>query len=100
MSPRVRAAAAQEDPASSVPTLRDPRYSQSLERGLAILRLFTPARPVLGIAEIAGELGITRSTTHRYVVTLVELGYLLAAEKVAPKGAGFLSVLTARISCK
>jgi IclR family transcriptional regulator, pca regulon regulatory protein len=59
-----------------VPTLRDPRYSQSLERGLAMLRRFTPARPVMAISEIATELGMSRSTTHRYVVTLVAPGYL------------------------
>lgn len=60
----------------SVPSLREPRYSQSLERGLAILTTFTAARPVLGIADIADELGMSRSTTHRYVITLLELGYL------------------------
>jgi IclR family pca regulon transcriptional regulator len=43
---------------------------------LAILGCFTPERPVLGIAEIADELGISRSTTHRYVITLFALGYL------------------------
>jgi len=43
---------------------------------LAILGCFTPARPVLGIADIADELGMSRSTTHRYVITLVALGYL------------------------
>jgi len=52
-----------ENPAWSVPNLREPRYSQSLERGLAI-------------ANIADELGMSRSTTHRYVITLVALGYL------------------------
>jgi IclR family pca regulon transcriptional regulator len=62
--------------ARSVPSLREPRYSQSLERGLAILGCFTPERPVLGIADIADELGMSRSTTHRYVITLVALGYL------------------------
>jgi IclR family pca regulon transcriptional regulator len=31
---------------------------------------------VLGIADIADELGMSRSTTHRYVITLVALGYL------------------------
>ena len=56
--------------------LHEPRYSQSLERGLAILGCFTPERPVMGIAEIADELGISRSTTHRYVITLFALGYL------------------------
>jgi IclR family pca regulon transcriptional regulator len=60
----------------SVPSLMDPRYSQSLERGLAVLGCFTAERPVRGIAEIADELGMSRSTTHRYVITLVALGYL------------------------
>jgi IclR family pca regulon transcriptional regulator len=64
------------EPAWSVPSLREPRYSQSLERGLAILTCFTPERPVLGIADIADELGMSRSTTHRYVITLLALGYL------------------------
>ncbi len=65
-----------KEPAWSIPSLREPRYSQSLERGLAILGCFTPKRPVLGIADIADELGMSRSTTHRYVITLVALGYL------------------------
>lgn len=65
-----------QEPAWSIPSLREPRYSQSLERGLAILGCFTPSRPVLGIADIADELGMSRSTTHRYVITLVALGYL------------------------
>src|SRR6202167_2024527 len=65
-----------QEPAWSSPSLRERRYSQSLERGLAILGCFTPKRPVLGIADIADELGMSRSTTHRYVITLVALGYL------------------------
>jgi IclR family transcriptional regulator, pca regulon regulatory protein len=60
----------------SIPTLEEPRYSQSLERGLAILECFTPERPVWGIAELADQLGMSRSTTHRYVITLVALGHL------------------------
>lgn len=50
--------------------------SQSLERGLAILGSFTPDRPALGISELAQRLGLTRSTTHRYVATLARLGFL------------------------
>jgi len=73
--PRTSSAPTQE-PAWSIPSLREPRYSQSLERGLAILSCFTPQRPVLGIADIADELDMSRSTTHRYVITLVALGYL------------------------
>jgi IclR family pca regulon transcriptional regulator len=72
----VKTASAAREPAWSVPSLREPRYSQSLERGLAILGCFTPKRPVLGIADIADDLGMSRSTTHRYVITLVALGYL------------------------
>jgi IclR family transcriptional regulator, pca regulon regulatory protein len=53
-----------------------PGFSQSLERGLAILSAFTPDRPALGISELARELDLTRSTTHRYVATLATLGYL------------------------
>jgi IclR family pca regulon transcriptional regulator len=71
-----KAAKVDQEPAWSAPSLREPRYSQSLERGLAILGCFTPERPVLGIADIADELGMSRSTTHRYVITLLALGYL------------------------
>jgi len=74
--PRAGASNPPQQPAWSVPSLREPRFSQSLERGLAILSCFTPARPVLGIADIADHLGMSRSTTHRYVITLVALGYL------------------------
>ena len=65
-----------EGEAWSIPSLREPRYSQSLERGLAILSCFTPERPIRGIADVADELGMRRSTTHRYMSTLVALGYL------------------------
>jgi IclR family pca regulon transcriptional regulator len=51
-------------------------FSQSLERGLAVLSAFTPDRPALGISELARRLDLTRSTTHRYVATLAALGYL------------------------
>jgi IclR family pca regulon transcriptional regulator len=50
--------------------------SQSLERGLAILSAFRPATPELGITELAKTLGLSRSTSHRYVSTLARLGYL------------------------
>jgi IclR family transcriptional regulator, pca regulon regulatory protein len=53
-----------------------PGFSQSLERGLAVLSAFTPDRPALGISELGRKLDLTRSTTHRYVATLATLGYL------------------------
>jgi DNA-binding IclR family transcriptional regulator len=41
-----------------------------------MLTCFTPERPVRGIADMAEELALGRSTTHRYATTLVTLGYL------------------------
>jgi IclR family pca regulon transcriptional regulator len=51
-------------------------YSQSLERGLAILSAFKSGRPLLGVSELGRDIGLSRSTTHRYVATLAALGYL------------------------
>lgn len=54
----------------------DRRLSRSLMRGLAILACFTVERPERGILELARELELSASTTHRYVLTLLELGLL------------------------
>lgn len=62
--------------AGELPDFSGPRYSQSLARGLAVMECFKPGRSVLGIADIADELGMSRSTTHRYLTTLVALGYM------------------------
>jgi IclR family transcriptional regulator, pca regulon regulatory protein len=51
-------------------------YSQSLERGLAILSTFRSGKPLLGVSDLAREVGLSRSTTHRYIATLAALGYL------------------------
>jgi IclR family transcriptional regulator, pca regulon regulatory protein len=70
----------------------DPRMSRSMEYGLAILESFSGERPWLGIADLADLVGTKRSTTHRYVVTLVALGYLEQGAKrkyrLAPPAAG------------
>lgn len=50
--------------------------SQSLERGLAILSSFNSDRPLIGVSELSRDLSLTRSTTHRYIATLAQLGYL------------------------
>src|SRR3954451_13543237 len=51
-------------------------FSQSLERGLMILSSFSETTPELGIVELARAVGLNKSTTHRYVATLVKLGYV------------------------
>ena len=50
--------------------------SQSLERGLAILSSFNSERSLIGVSELSRELALSRSTAHRYVSTLAQLGYL------------------------
>ena len=50
--------------------------SQSLERGLAILSSFDSDRPLIGVSELSRELSLSRSTAHRYISTLAQLGYL------------------------
>jgi IclR family pca regulon transcriptional regulator len=57
-------------------TFGDPKLSQSLEIGLVMIRQFTSTRPALGIANLADNLNMARSTVHRYVTTLVALGFL------------------------
>ena len=51
-------------------------WSQSLERGLAILSAFGSDRSTIGVSELSRDLGLSRSTTHRYIATLTTLGYL------------------------
>jgi DNA-binding IclR family transcriptional regulator len=52
------------------------RFSSSLVASLAMLTCFTAEHPVRGIADLAEELDMGRSTTHRYATTLMALGYL------------------------
>lgn len=48
----------------------------SLVHGLQILDLFSDTRQVIGIGEMARELGVHRSTTSRLAATLAACGYL------------------------
>ncbi len=78
--------AGSQDPTSSPSAARirsapDPRLSRSLEYGIAILESFSHTNQALGIAEMAAIVGISRSTTHRYAITLVALGYLEQDDK-------------------
>ncbi len=56
---------------------KDPKFSTSLASGLKILALFDNDTVVLGIADVADALGMSRSTTHRYIISLVSLGQLV-----------------------
>lgn len=63
-------------PKGYFPTYEDARLSRSLLRGLSVLTCFGPENEERGIIELADLLGMSPSTTHRYVATLVELGLL------------------------
>ncbi len=54
----------------------DPQLSQSLLRGLSVLSCYGPDRPWRAIIQLAGQLGMSPSTTHRYVKTLKAVGLL------------------------
>lgn len=55
---------------------RGPDFVQSLERGLAVIRAFGPERPELTLTEVARATGLTRAAARRFLLTLVELGYV------------------------
>lgn len=52
------------------------RYSESLLTAFDILSVFEPDQ-LLGVADIARLAGANSSTTHRYLITWVLLGYLV-----------------------
>ena len=58
----------------------DPRrtgsFVQSLERGLAVIRAFGAERPELTLSDVARVTGLTRAAARRFLLTLVELGYV------------------------
>jgi DNA-binding MarR family transcriptional regulator len=56
--------------------LDDPRLSRSLLRGLMVLASIDPDGAGRQVTDVARELELGASTTHRYVSTLVEVGLL------------------------
>ena len=51
-------------------------FVQSLERGLAVIRAFDGEHPSLSLSEVSRRSGLTRATARRFLLTLVELGYV------------------------
>lgn len=49
---------------------------QSLERGLAVIQVFSATDPALTLSDVARMTGITRATARRILLTLEELGYV------------------------
>ncbi|MFI7551365.1 IclR family transcriptional regulator [Micromonospora sediminimaris] len=57
-------------------TARSGEFVQSLERGLAVIRAFDAEHPQLTLSEVARATGLTRAAARRFLLTLVELGYV------------------------
>ncbi|GII00738.1 IclR family transcriptional regulator [Planobispora takensis] len=55
---------------------RSSDHVQSLARGLAVIRAFSAAAPELTLSEVARATGLTRAAARRFLLTLVDLGYV------------------------
>ena len=51
-------------------------YIRSLERGLAVIRAFSSGSRSLTLTEVANATGISRASARRFLLTLLELGYV------------------------
>lgn len=67
---------AQERSSADTAPGRPREFIQSLERGLGIIRTFGPDASEQTVSDIATKTGLTRATTRRFLITLVELGYV------------------------
>ena len=89
--------------ASGHDTARDPsgQYVQSLARGLSVIRAFDADHPEMTLSDIARRTSLTRATSRRFLLTLVELGYVKTDDrlftltaKVLELGFSYLSSLS------
>jgi IclR family pca regulon transcriptional regulator len=55
---------------------RSPAFVQSLERGLAVIRAFDAQHPSLTLSDVAKATGLSRAAARRFLLTLVDLGYV------------------------
>jgi IclR family transcriptional regulator, pca regulon regulatory protein len=58
------------------PKLSRNDYVQSLARGLAVLRAFNSEQSEMRLSDVAATTGLTRAAARRFLLTLVELGYV------------------------
>lgn len=77
-----------------------PRSSSPIATAMAVLRCFSPDRPLLGVVEIAGEIGMNKSSASRTLATL-EAEELVERDPTTKKyrlGLGLLSVAGALLA--
>jgi len=61
---------------------RGEHFVQSLERGLAVIRAFGPDDPALTLSDVARRTNLTRAAARRFLLTLVDLGYVRSDGKL------------------
>ena len=88
--------------ASQAPSnARETDFVQSLQRGLAVIRAFDAENPALTLSEVARATGLARAAARRFLLTLVDLGYMRVEDRrftltprVLELGHAYLSSLT------
>jgi IclR family transcriptional regulator, pca regulon regulatory protein len=80
---------------------RETDFVQSLQRGIAVIRAFDAENPALTLSDVARVTGLARAAARRFVLTLVELGYMRAdgrlfrlSPRVLELGRPYLTTLT------
>jgi IclR family pca regulon transcriptional regulator len=80
---------------------RAAHHVQSLERGLAVIKAFDADASELTLSDVARATGLTRAAARRFLLTLVDLGYVRTDGKffsltarVLERGYAFLSSLS------
>ena len=58
------------------PAGRGAHHVQSLERGLAVIKAFHTGAPELTLSDVSRSTGLTRAAARRFLLTLVDLGYV------------------------
>ncbi|HLL65510.1 MAG TPA: IclR family transcriptional regulator C-terminal domain-containing protein [Micromonosporaceae bacterium] len=88
-------------PAAPTEETREPHHVQSLKRGLAVIRVFSAQTPELTLSEVARSCDLTRAAARRFLLTLVDLGYVRTdgrlfslTPRVLELGYAFLSSLS------
>ena len=61
---------------ATAPPEREADFVQSLQRGLAVIAAFDADEPALTLGEVATATGLARAAARRFLLTLVELGYV------------------------
>lgn len=58
------------------PGERSPEFVRSLERGLSVIKAFDAEHPRMTLSEVARTAGLSPAAARRFLLTLVDLGYV------------------------